>query len=40
MNSKMTKIATFLDGNFFMIVSEFYKFQHEKQNYLQFNGLA
>lgn len=40
MNDKMTKIATFIDGNFFMIVSEYYKFQHERKNYLQFNGLA
>lgn len=36
----MTKIATFLDGNFFMIVTEYYKFQHQKKKYLSFNGLA
>ncbi len=39
-NSKMTKIATFLDGNFFMTVTEYYKFQHPKKKYLSFNGLA
>ncbi|MFZ5940545.1 MAG: NYN domain-containing protein [Bacteroidota bacterium] len=40
MENKLTKIATFLDGNFFMIVSEFYKFHHPKGKYISFNGLA
>lgn len=40
MNSKMTKIATFIDGNFFMIVSNYYKFHHDRKKYIQFGGLS
>ncbi len=40
MNNKMTKIATFIDGNFFMIVSNYYKFHHDRKNYIQFGGLS
>lgn len=40
MSNKITKIATFIDGNFFMIVSSYYKFHHSKGKYIQFKGLA
>lgn len=40
MSNKTLKIATFLDGNFFMTITEYYKFQHPRQQYLSFSGLT
>lgn len=40
MNNRMNKIAVFIDGNFFLTVSNYYKFQHSQENYIQLNGLV
>lgn len=36
----MTRIAMFMDGNFFMTVTEYYRFNHTVERYLSFRGLA
>ena len=40
MSNRLNKIAVFIDGNFFLNVSHYYKFIHPQQSYIQFKGLV
>lgn len=39
MSGKMTKIAVFIDGNFFLKVNTYYRYHHERRSNISFRGL-